>query len=210
MLSAEVNREIRLPIATFFASLISALASKHKSTQNVRRILISQKTFANHLADEEAEPTAHNQNRSHDSDAGSLGPPRAVQPRVTKLTPQKRMAPSGHQLAPMITPPTDETMVPTINNAHETRDAKDLDEADPLLRTYVPSAPSDEVMAALLSGPPLSYNGARAAPSVGKPQRRFCEICGYWGTLKCMKCGARVCGLECKNAHSDGRCIFYS
>jgi zinc finger HIT domain-containing protein 1 len=65
-------------------------------------------------------------------------------------------------------------------------------------------------MAALVSGPPLSYNGARAGPPVGKPQRRFCEICGYWGTIKCIKCGARVCGLECTKTHSDGRCIFYS
>lgn len=187
------------------------LVSKPKSTQNVRRILISQKSFANHLADEEAEPASQNQNRSHDSDAGSLGAPRAVQAKHhVKLPSQKRMATSANQPATSFMPRDDKNIAPAIDNANETRDSKDSEESEPLLRTYVPSAPSDEVMAALLSGPPLSYNGARAAPSLGKPQRRFCEICGYWGTLKCMKCGARVCSLECKKAHSDGRCIFYS
>lgn len=83
-------------------------------------------------------------------------------------------------------------------------------EDEPLLKIHLPSAPSDAVLEALVSGPPLSYNGARAAPSIGRPQRHFCEICGYWGTIKCMKCGVRVCGLECKNAHADGRCLLYT
>ena len=83
-------------------------------------------------------------------------------------------------------------------------------EDEPLLKIHLPSAPSDAVLEALVSGPPLSYNGARAAPSTGRPQRHFCEICGYWGTIKCMKCGIRVCGLECKNAHADGRCLLYT
>lgn len=117
---------------------------------------------------------------------------------------------AGSQPTPVATPRADNTITPAIDNANQSRDSKGFEESEPLLRTYVPSAPSDEVMAALLSGPPLSYNGARAAPSLGKPQRHFCEICGYWGTLKCTKCGARVCGLECKNAHSDGRCLFYA
>ena len=201
---------IHPPILPRFASLINGSVSKHKSTQNVRRILISQKTFANHLADEEAEPTTHNQNRSHDLEAGSLGAPRSVQPKLTKLPSQKRMGASVNPPTPTATPRADKIILSTINNVNEKRDPKGIEDSEPLLRTYVPSAPSEEVMATLLSGPPLSYNGARAAPSLGKPQRLFCEICGYWGTLKCTKCGARVCGLECKNAHSDGRCIFYS
>lgn len=85
-------------------------------------------------------------------------------------------------------------------------------EDDPLLRTYVPTAPSEEVMRALVTATPLSYNAARATPSASeKPHRSFCEICGYWGNIKCLKCGARVCGLECKGTHEEGRCLkFYA
>ncbi len=181
------------------------LVAKNKSTQNVRRILLSQKTFANHLADEEAESASQNQNRSHDSEAASQGGSQIVPPRLAKTPSQKRGA---TQLTPAAVAPADNGVRVALDHAN--RDTKVIEDAEPLLRTYVPSAPSDEVMAALLAGPPLSYNGARAGPSVGKPQRRFCEICGYWGTIKCIKCGARVCGLECKKTHSDGRCIFYS
>lgn len=204
--------KFREPIPSFRIPmpLIHPVVSKHKSTQNVRRILISQKTFANHLADEEAEPTTQNQNRSHDFDAASLGAQRAVQGKLAKTPSQKRKASSVIHSAPTALPHADKTLTPAVDNVNGSHDSKSFGDSEPLLKTFGPSAPSDEVMAALLSGPPLSYNGARAAPSVGKPQRPFCEICGYWGTLKCTKCGARVCGLECRNAHSDGRCIFYS
>ena len=82
-------------------------------------------------------------------------------------------------------------------------------EDDLLLKTYTPAPPSAAEMEALVSAPPLSYNQARVAPPVGKPQRYFCEICGYWGSVRCMKCGARVCGLECKVTHDEGRCLRY-
>ena len=80
-----------------------------------------------------------------------------------------------------------------------------------LLQSSVPPPPSAALMKALTSAPPLSYNAARVGPSTsGRPQRQFCEICGYWGRVKCMKCGARVCGLACKTAHDEGRCTnFY-
>lgn len=193
-----------------FTLLIISVVSKNKSTPNVRRILTSQKTFANHLADEEAETTSQNQNRSNDSDAASLGPPHAVHAKTSKTSLQKRISTSINHSTPSSL--SNSKQIPTLSTDHVTgtHHSHDSKGIDPLLKTYVPSAPSEEVMAALISGPPLSYNGARAVSSLGKPQRRFCEICGYWGTLKCMKCGARICGLECKNAHSDGRCVFYS
>lgn len=159
-----------------------------KTTPNVRRILMSQKTFANHLADEEA-IIAQQQN------TGSFGvAPRAQLAKVV-LNP-KGSAASEFQSTSSVPPQAPKTP---------------LDD-EPLLKSYIPSAPSAEVMEALLSGPPLSYNAARTAPPlVGKPQRHFCEICGYWGTIKCMKCGARVCGLECKIGHDDSRCLkFYA
>ena len=87
--------------------------------------------------------------------------------------------------------------------SHDSGDAK-------LLESVFPTRPSEALMDALITAPPLFYNAARVGPSSsGKPQRHFCEICGYWGRVKCMKCGARVCGLVCKTAHDDGRCTNY-
>lgn len=180
-------------------SLMYCAVSKNKVTQNVRRILSSQKTFANHLADEEAALASHDQNTL------ALGTPRAGSSRPARIA-------SSHKRLSTATSPSPNTvidpLVTSIVASHAT--AQSSSEDDPLLRSYVPTTPSQAIMEVLLSGPALSYNGARAAPAVGKPQRRFCEICGYWGTIKCLKCGARVCGLECRNAHSDGRCIFYA
>ena len=88
---------------------------------------------------------------------------------------------------------------------------------DPLLRSYIPKPPSERIMQQLLAEPPLSYNAARAklppetdsAPR--KPRRYFCGICGYWGRIKCVKCGARVCGLDCHRVHEETRCLrFYA
>lgn len=161
-----------------------------KTTPNVRRILMSQKTFANHLADEEAALAQQHHIGS------STAVPRA---QGAKLVPNlKRSA-------------TSETNSTTKGPVATLAPRDPLDD-EPLLKSYVPTAPSGEEMEALLSGPPLSYNAARTAPPPsGMPQRQFCEICGYWGTIKCVKCGARVCGLECKIGHDDSRCLkFYT
>ncbi|OAP65302.1 hypothetical protein AYL99_01274 [Fonsecaea erecta] len=94
---------------------------------------------------------------------------------------------------------------------------------DPLLRTRdLPKMPSDRVMQALQSEPPLSYVAARAKPLddnsegdgtfamrtgnnslMAKPQRWFCSVCGYWGKVRCKYgCGERVCGLlDCWRGH---------
>jgi zinc finger HIT domain-containing protein 1 len=65
---------------------------------------------------------------------------------------------------------------------------------------------------ALLSAPPLSYAASHAAaPALGgPPQRQFCDNCGYWGKIKCLKCGARICGMECKDAHEATRCLKWA
>lgn len=154
-----------------------------KMTPNVRRILMSQKTFANHLADEEAAIAQQAQN----------GP--SSIPKPATLQKSSSVATGGPSSAAGITP-----------------EIYDPLEDEPLLKSYVPKAPSAEVMEALTTAPPLSYNAAHATfPATVRPQRHFCEICGYWGTIKCLKCGARVCGLECKGAHDDGRCLkFYA
>lgn len=82
---------------------------------------------------------------------------------------------------------------------------------DPLLRTLnLPPRPSDRVMAQLLAEPPLFYSAALAKPldpDKQVPVRHFCTMCGYWGKVKCRKCGERTCGLmECWKAHEAAGC----
>ncbi|KAG7292537.1 hypothetical protein NEMBOFW57_002572 [Staphylotrichum longicolle] len=79
-------------------------------------------------------------------------------------------------------------------------------DADPLLASYIPPFPTDDELRALMTAPPLSYLEARA--TWGEEERRypvrvFCAVCGYWGRVKCMKCGTRVCALECLEAHKE-------
>ncbi|KAL2178860.1 uncharacterized protein P884DRAFT_291300 [Thermothelomyces heterothallicus CBS 202.75] len=80
-------------------------------------------------------------------------------------------------------------------------------DADPLVASRVPPFPSDDELRALMTAPPLSYLEARAAwdeDGPGRyPVRVFCAVCGYWGRVKCMKCGTRVCALDCLEAHRE-------
>lgn len=75
---------------------------------------------------------------------------------------------------------------------------------DPLLVSHVPPFPTDDELRALMTAPPLSYLEARAACGSDEaryPARVFCEVCGYWGRVRCVKCGARVCALDCLDVH---------
>jgi len=77
---------------------------------------------------------------------------------------------------------------------------------DVLLKSRIPSLPSQKEIEKLLAAPPLSYNEARGSwteEDRRKPVRHFCEVCGYWGRVKCMRCGGRVCALECLNIHQE-------
>lgn len=58
---------------------------------------------------------------------------------------------------------------------------------------------------AIDGGPPLGYARAVCRPSK-RPERRFCEICGYWGNYRCGKCGARYCDLSCMGVHLETAC----
>ena len=76
-----------------------------------------------------------------------------------------------------------------------------------LLGNSIPAPPSQFEIDSLLSAPPLSYSAAAAQPSQSTiPPRKFCEMCGYWGRARCMKCGVRVCGLVCKESHDETGC----
>jgi zinc finger HIT domain-containing protein 1 len=77
---------------------------------------------------------------------------------------------------------------------------------DPLLVSRIPGMPTQEEIEKLLAQPPLTYADARG-PWVEedrrKPVRVFCEVCGYWGRVRCTRCGGRVCALECLGVHQE-------
>jgi zinc finger HIT domain-containing protein 1 len=77
---------------------------------------------------------------------------------------------------------------------------------DPLLVSVIPPFPSDDELRALMAAPPLNYLEARATWGEEEsryPVRVFCAVCGYWGRVKCMKCGTRVCALDCLETHRE-------
>jgi zinc finger HIT domain-containing protein 1 len=124
--------------------------------------------------------------------AASPSQPSVPDPAPTPAPPPAEAIPETEEPAPL---PIQQTLLKT-----------DYD-MDPLLKSYLPSAPSDRIMQRLLAEPPLTYHEARARPSTsGYPPRYFCTICGYWGKVKCRNCGTRICGLECYKVHEDSRC----
>ena len=214
--------------------------SHGKVTPNVRKILQSAKTFANHLADFEAflatqaanpaptrpavatsSPASGMSLRRSSSGAGVSTPyltgkgtrshkknpaPNNTSSRPTPLrqvsTPVKEETPANTSMSDVssflkVVPST----VPPHPGDH-----------DPLLVSRVPEMPSQEEIESLLAVPPLTYLEARG-PWVEedrrKPVRRFCEVCGYWGRVRCKNCGGRVCALECLGIHQEECFIKY-
>ncbi|KAK9240633.1 hypothetical protein V1525DRAFT_369728 [Lipomyces kononenkoae] len=39
------------------------------------------------------------------------------------------------------------------------------------------------------------------------PMRHLCSVCGYWGAITCIRCGARYCSLACEDTHRETRCL---
>lgn len=152
-----------------------------KSTPNVRKILQSAKTFANHLDDyialqalAEQQPVPKRSKTTKD-DAGEEESSTTKIPTYTLFTQSFRPPPVAH--------PGD---------------------MDPLLVSRVPPMPTDEEMGRLLNRAPLSYSEAVSSVDDPKyPVRVFCEVCGYWGRVRCMKCGTRVCALDCLDTHRE-------
>jgi zinc finger HIT domain-containing protein 1 len=109
-------------------------------------------------------------------------------------------------IAPRTSYPPDGTVLPAYNRPPPQAHPGD---ADPLLVSRQVPFPTDEELKALMTAPPLSYLEARAtvdggvAPGGPYPERKFCEVCGYWGRVKCGKCGGRVCALDCLETHRE-------
>ncbi|KAG9255049.1 uncharacterized protein F5Z01DRAFT_71234 [Emericellopsis atlantica] len=161
-------------------------------TGATRKILQSQKTFANHLDDfhamQQAEATA----------AATA----ASSKRGSTLKNQTDMDTSMTD-ALAVTKPHSPILKPLLTHFPPPHPGDD----DPLLMSRVPSVPSDEEIRALLSHPPLTYLEARGTwdgnDAAKPPIRVFCEVCGYWGRVRCMKCGTRVCALDCLETHRE-------
>lgn len=39
------------------------------------------------------------------------------------------------------------------------------------------------------------------------PVQKLCTICGYWGKVTCIRCGARYCDMVCEATHRETRCL---
>lgn len=163
-----------------------------KQTPGVKKILQSEKTFRHHLEEEEAflkQQVDAGGSSTSLAAAGQIAPTWAIpQPHTPK---KKRKA-----------------------AAQEDGDVKMVDapaaEANPLFAIETPSMPSQDELLKLMTAPPLVYNAAKAGPppADAPPQRHFCSICGYWGQVKCLRCGERLCGWIHKEEH-DESCNIY-
>ena len=176
--------------------------TERKHTANVRKILQSQKTFANHLDDytalqalTESNLSTSNGNQSRRA-AGTAG--NSTTANTAANTSHEIQDIDNHPMlqGPIIPPPSLDPPPSLPGNT------------DPMLMTALPPMPSEEEMKRLLAHPPLTYLEARGQWEEGNveggyPVRRFCEVCGYWGRVRCMKCGTRVCALECLGQHQD-------
>lgn len=205
-------------------------ASHGKVTPAVRKILQSQKTFANHLADYEALSAISTSQPSQ-----PIPPPPAPSGRATPTTasPQppastkrsyKKRDSTAHAPTPLRkVAAASEASTPVHPKSESSNDAPlqgasnlllesgappppHPEDNNPLLISRIPQMPSQEDIEQLLAAPALSYNEARGSMTAEdrrKPVRHFCDVCGYWGRVRCVRCGGRVCALECLGVHQE-------
>ncbi|KAG2417552.1 hypothetical protein HFD88_008771 [Aspergillus terreus] len=225
-LDRENHRDVQIPIPAKQKDA-AGRGTRGKVTSNVRRILQSQKTFRNYLDDEEAalaqaaaqapaQRSAPNRITKPSSSASSLR--RGATPKPTTKQQQHKRSVSARALSVSTEQPPSQQQQDKPQDQPQQSEAEDQKPApegliktehdnDPLLRSYIPSAPSDRIMQALLAEPPLTYHAARAGPPVmPRAPRYFCCMCGYWGKIRCKNCHLRTCGLDCYKVHEDSRC----
>ncbi|KAL4895105.1 hypothetical protein BDV59DRAFT_200357 [Aspergillus ambiguus] len=223
-LDRENHRDVLIPIPAKQKDA-SGRGTRGKVTSNVRRILQSQKTFRNYLDDEEAAlAQAAAQAPAQRPAANRVTKPlppsslrRSATPKPgTKQQQQKRsisartsMPNVSAEQTPSREPPQEQQLEGEEQKTTLQKEGliKTEHDDDPLLRSYIPSAPSERIMQALLAEPPLTYNASRAGPPImPKAPRHFCCMCGYWGKIRCKNCHLRTCGLDCYKLHEDSRC----
>lgn len=218
-------------------------------TPNVRKILASQKTFANHLDDFEAwsrtgEGAAGGGGGGTNlsSAAGTPAPPAvaagtgrraasgaAASKKGGASSSSTLKSRSGSHKKKAATPVAMADADVTMTDAPAAEDAQDdgapaeteskllrpftnftavkhAEDSNPLLESWLPPLPTDQELRDLIKAPPLNFNQARGSwedDDSRYPPRSFCEVCGYWGRVRCMKCGTRVCALDCLDIHRE-------
>lgn len=228
-------------------------------TPNVRKILASQKTFANHLDDFEAwsrsqpvggegagsgagsaagtpVPTSAPsggsgggnkkggaaQKKGGPSSGGAKGRSSGSGKKSASITPAPAPPPPSADQDVTMTDagPLDgatrpDAAAPTLIGAPESKILAPFvrftppphpGDTDPLLESWLPPLPTDDELRELIRAPPLNYNQVRGKwteDDTRYPTRHFCQVCGYWGRVKCMKCGTRVCALDCLDVHRE-------
>ena len=162
-------------------------------TQNARRIIQYQRQIKHWLDEEEA----------------TTGPSQVAAPRTQRGSVAVRRQNTFATSASMPATPVEATPAPATPSR---LDAASADDALLEIESKMPPPLDPKELEALLAAPPLSYAASHVGPppAGGPPQRQFCDNCGYWGTIRCRKCGARVCGLECKDAHEATRCLKWA
>lgn len=225
-LDRENQRDVAISIPVKQAKEAGARGTRAKTTSNVRRILQSQKTFRNHLDDEEAAVSNAGGVTSTQALGGAAGAKNnkitAAAAAVTRrsstpATPsapaaagknKKRGAAAGTAAEKPVTA-TEEGEKMDVDAEEEPAQKllKTEHDNDPLLKSFTPSMPSERLLQMLLSEPPLTYNASRAGPPTSaRAPRHFCCMCGYWGKIRCKNCHLRTCGLDCYKVHEDSRC----
>lgn len=160
----------------------------------------SQKTFANHLDDylalqalTESNNAAANNSKRPGGSSSKKGTA-ASTPKPSSADDDVVMADANGANA---------LVEPVLPSSYRAPPAAHPGDSDALLASRVPEMPSDEELRRLLAQPPLPYLEARGDWNETYPRRVFCEVCGYWGRVRCLKCGTRVCALECLEAHRE-------
>lgn len=166
-------------------------------TQNARRIIQYQRQIKHWLDDEEAQ-------------TGQVAAPRSAATSSSRVAAQASRRQSGFASVPAT--PGDATPAGAAPPAPSRLNTAFGDDALLSIDASMPLPLNPAELEALLAAPPLSYAASHVAapPAAGPPQRQFCDNCGYWGHIKCRKCGSRVCGLECKDAHEATRCLKWA
>jgi zinc finger HIT domain-containing protein 1 len=201
-LNSDNSKDVQIPVPKKEAG--GSGAQRAGKTPNTKKILASGKTFAHYLDDEEAE-IARTGRRDGDLE---VVPTSAVQQRASKTPIARRSL--GNESSMENSPAPVQSSSRTTGGS-QGADVMEIDGSDEVETD--PSLPSEAEIQALLNAPPLTYNQARSAPppADAPPPRRFCEVCGYLGRAKCMKCGVMTCSVMCKDAHDDQRCLkFYA
>ncbi|RAH42441.1 putative HIT finger domain protein [Aspergillus brunneoviolaceus CBS 621.78] len=217
-LDRENHRDVQIQIPVRQKEPAAPRGTRTKVTSNVRRILQSQKTFRNYLDDEEAAQastaaaTPGNTSATNPPSSSSAAAAAAAgggsatghRGSIHRITKPSTAATTPSSLRRSSTPP-EENAPEEPNTTTLIRSEHD---SNPLLRSYLPAAPSERIMQALLAEPPLTYHAARAGSPIAprRSQRHFCCMCGYWGKIRCKNCHARTCGLACYKVHEDSRC----